>query len=75
LVIGWLILPYESGGQAGCCSKEFEILMNSEINEHIKKNSITLVFYKKEAVKVPFWGNQWVAYDNKETLEMKFEHA
>jgi chitinase len=49
--------------------------MNSEINEHIEKNSVTLVLYEKEAVKVASWGNQWVAYDNEETLKMKSKYA
>ena len=66
---------YESGAQAGRCSKEVGILMNSEIDEYVEKNSVTPVLYKKEAVKVVSWGNQWVAYDDKETLKMKSEYA
>lgn len=66
---------YESGAQAGRCSKEVGILMNSEIDEYVEKNSVTPVLYKKEAVKVVSWGNQWVAYDDEETLKMKSEYA
>lgn len=36
---------------------------------------MTLTLYKKETAKVATWGNQWVAYDDEETLIMKSEHA
>jgi GH18 family chitinase len=66
---------YESGGQARRCSKEVGILMNSEIDEQVKKSSVTPVLCKKEAVKVASCGNQWVAYDDEETLKLKSEYA
>lgn len=58
---------YESGGQAGRCSKEVGIIMNSEIDELVEKNGIALFLYKKEAANVALWGSQWVAYDDEET--------
>jgi chitinase len=66
---------YESGGQRGKCSKEVGILLNSEIDDLVKQNSLTPTLYKKETAKVATWGNQWVAYDDEETLQMKSEYA
>lgn len=66
---------YESGGQRGKCSKEVGILLNSEIDELVEENSVNPVLYKKEAAKVAKWGNQWIAYDDEETLMMKSEYA
>jgi chitinase len=66
---------YESGAQSGKCSREVGILLNSEIDDIVKEKGITPVLYKKEAAKVATWGNQWVAYDDEETLTMKSEYA
>jgi GH18 family chitinase len=66
---------YESGDQRGKCSKEVSILLNSEINDLVNQHSVTPVLYKKEAAKVVTWGNQWVSYDDEETLKMKSEYA
>jgi GH18 family chitinase len=66
---------YQSGGQRGKCSKEVGILLNSEIDDLVKEHSVTPTLYKKETAKVATWGNQWVAYDDEETLIMKSEHA
>ncbi|KAF2820809.1 glycoside hydrolase [Ophiobolus disseminans] len=66
---------YQSGGQRGKCSREVGILLNSEIDDLVKEHSVTPTLYKKETAKVATWGNQWVAYDDEETLVMKSEHA
>ncbi|KAH5292828.1 hypothetical protein HBI11_188100 [Parastagonospora nodorum] len=66
---------YESGAQKGKCSREVGILLNSEIDDIIKEKGVNPILYKKEAVKVATWGNQWVAYDDEETLTMKSEYA
>ncbi|KAH4924798.1 hypothetical protein HBI70_096700 [Parastagonospora nodorum] len=66
---------YESGAEKGKCSREVGILLNSEIDDMVKEKGIKPVLYKKEAAKVATWGNQWVAYDDEETLTMKSEYA
>lgn len=66
---------YQSGGQRGRCSKEIGVLLNSEIDVIVKKKSLTPILHKKEAVKVITWDNQWVSYDDGETIEIKSEYA
>ncbi|KAM0339644.1 hypothetical protein ACHAPU_010825 [Fusarium lateritium] len=66
---------FSSGGKKGDCSREVGILLNSEIDIIIKKNSITPQLFRKEAVKVATWGDQWVAYDDEETFKLKSEFA
>lgn len=51
------------GGEPSECSKEAEILLDSGIGVMVKKHNIKPVLYKKEAVKVATWGDQWAAYD------------
>jgi hypothetical protein len=59
----------------GECSREIGILLNSEIDDLVQKHGVTPVLYEKEAVKVAAWGDQWVAYDDKDTLKLKSEYA
>jgi chitinase len=66
---------FESAAEKGPCSRENGILMNSEIIDIIKEKGLTPTLYEKEAVKVVHWGNQWVAFDDKETLKMKADFA
>ncbi|CAN9308924.1 unnamed protein product [Alternaria alternata] len=66
---------YESGGQKGKCSREVGILLNSEIDDMVTANAGSVTLYKKEAAKVATWGNQWISYDDEETLQMKSEYA
>ncbi|RFN43175.1 hypothetical protein FIE12Z_12577 [Fusarium flagelliforme] len=66
---------FKDAGRQGECSVEAGILLNSEIDGYIKKHDAKVDFYKEEAVKVAQWGNQWVAYDDEETLKMKTEFA
>lgn len=66
---------FESGGQKGKCSRETGILLNSEIDDLMKQNNVKAIHYKKEAVKVATWGDQWVSYDDAETFAQKSEFA
>ncbi|RYP56698.1 hypothetical protein DL771_011637 [Monosporascus sp. 5C6A] len=66
---------FESGGEKGKCSREVGILLNSEIDDLVAKHGVKPKLYKKEAVKVAAWGNQWVAYDDKETFSLKSRYA
>ncbi|RPA79579.1 glycoside hydrolase [Ascobolus immersus RN42] len=66
---------FESAAEKGPCSRENGILLNSEIIDIIREKRLTPTLYEKEAVKVVHWDNQWVAFDDKETLKMKADYA
>ncbi|KAH7202902.1 uncharacterized protein BKA55DRAFT_600509 [Fusarium redolens] len=66
---------FKDAGKPGECSSEAGILLNSEIDDITKKRGLKPKLYKEEAVKVLKWGNQWVSYDDEETLKMKTEFA
>jgi chitinase len=66
---------FESGGQKGKCSRETGILLNSEIDDLMNKNNAKAIHYKKEAVKVATWGDQWVSYDDVDTFAQNSEFA
>ncbi|KAM0302887.1 hypothetical protein ACHAPM_003672 [Fusarium culmorum] len=66
---------FSSGGKKGDCSRETGILLNSEIDTIIEKLKITPQLFRKEAVKVATWGDQWVAYDDEETFKLKSAFA
>ncbi|GIJ91456.1 hypothetical protein Asppvi_010422 [Aspergillus pseudoviridinutans] len=66
---------FESAANMGICSRENGILLNSEIMDIIDEKQLTPKLYKDAAVKVIHWENQWVAYDDEETLELKAQFA
>lgn len=66
---------FASGALAGPCSSEVGILMISEIDQIIADKKIEPTFYKDAAVKVATWDNQWVAYDDGETFQLKADFA
>ncbi|ENH73456.1 Chitotriosidase-1 [Fusarium oxysporum f. sp. cubense race 1] len=66
---------FKDAGRPGECSAEAGILLNSEIDDITKQRGLKPKLYKEEAVKALKWGNQWVSYDDEETLKMKTEFA
>ncbi|THX63759.1 glycoside hydrolase, partial [Aureobasidium pullulans] len=66
---------YESGALLGKCSQEISILLNSEIDELVAEKNLQPQLYEDAAVKVATWDDQWVAYDDHETLKLKVEFA
>lgn len=65
-----------SGGEAGACTGTSGVLSNAEIYSIIAKNSLTPVFEKAAMVKYITWGgNQWVSFEDKETLTLKKQWA
>ncbi|KAF4984898.1 hypothetical protein FDECE_17002 [Fusarium decemcellulare] len=66
---------FSDPANAGSCSREKGILLNSEIDIEVKKRNLKPELYKEEAVKVVTWGKQWVSYDDAETLKMKVDRA
>lgn len=66
---------YNSPGLAGPCSREAGILTNAEISDIIADKGLTPTLYSDAAVKVINWDDQWVAYDDQETYELKADFA
>ncbi|KAL9560672.1 hypothetical protein ACKAV7_015163 [Fusarium commune] len=66
---------FSEPADAGRCSRENGILLNSEIDNEIKTRKLKPVLYKDEAVKTVTWGKQWVSFDDADTLKMKVDRA
>lgn len=49
--------------------------MNSEITEKIKSSNLKPKFFEDETVKALSWDDQWIAYDDVQTLKMKLDRA
>ncbi|KAJ4179366.1 hypothetical protein NW767_014633 [Fusarium falciforme] len=63
---------YESGAPRQKCSNEVSVMMNSEIMDDKRQTQLE----KKAAVKsLVFDDDNWVAYDDEETLKMKVDFA
>lgn len=67
---------YASGGKKRSCSGEVSVILNSEIDQVVVSMGAKSILYEEEAVKVlNYEGNQWVAYDDKETFKLKADFA
>jgi chitinase len=66
---------FKEVGQPGKCSREAGILTNSEIMDIMKTRKLKPQLYREEAVKVLTWDDQWVAYDDAQTIQLKVEFA
>ncbi|KAF5576582.1 hypothetical protein FPANT_10866 [Fusarium pseudoanthophilum] len=66
---------FSDPANAGECSQEKGILLNSEIDIEVRDRRLKPELYKKEAVKVVTWGKQWVSYDDADTLKVKVDRA
>ncbi|KAI8721624.1 Chitinase [Fusarium sp. LHS14.1] len=67
---------YESGAPRQECSNEISVMMNSEIMDVISRTNASPKLDKEAAVKIlTFDNNNWVAYDDEETLKMKADFA
>ncbi|KAL6354004.1 hypothetical protein LRP88_12635 [Fusarium phalaenopsidis] len=66
---------FNGPANAGSCSREKGILLNSEIQNEIEKRKLKPKLYEEEAVQVVTWGKQWVSYDDEETLQIKVDRA
>lgn len=68
--------PFSGGGKAGECTGQSGILSNAEIDRIISANKLTPVLDKTAAVKYMSWDtDQWVSYDDADTLKMKVDFA
>lgn len=66
---------YLSGGDSGACSKTIGVLLNSEINSTVAQRHISPKLEKNAAVKIATWDDQWVAYDDPDTFQLKTDFA
>ncbi|KAH8649259.1 chitinase [Xylariales sp. PMI_506] len=67
--------PFSAGGNPGPCSASAGTLMFSEI-EDIIANGATVTTDTTAAVKIVTWdNNQWVSYDDQDTLKQKVDYA
>lgn len=67
---------FSEGGKPGECTNSAGTLTNAEINRIIAKGGTTTGFDRQAAVKWITWdSNQWVSYDDGETIQLKISHA
>ncbi|OHE94512.1 glycosylhydrolase family 18-9, partial [Colletotrichum orchidophilum] len=67
---------FSAGGNPDRSSASAGTLMFSEIQEIINKGGAQVTTDKTAAVKFVTWGgNQWVSYDDEETLKLKMDYA
>jgi hypothetical protein len=67
---------FSYGGKPGECTKSSGTLSNSEIQRVITEHNLTPTLDAEAAVKWISWDtNQWVSYDDGETIQMKMAEA
>lgn len=67
--------PFKDGAKGGECTGTPGVLSAAEINKIIK-NGGKVTFDKEAAVKIVTWDtDQWVSWDDSETLKLKMAYA
>ncbi|KAL3439807.1 hypothetical protein BJX65DRAFT_68290 [Aspergillus insuetus] len=67
---------FKGGATAGPCTGESGILSYSEIMDIKDKYNLSPVYIKEHAVKYITWNqDQWVSYDDRETIQQKIKFA
>ncbi|KAI8933458.1 hypothetical protein NX059_010072 [Plenodomus lindquistii] len=70
------VCPFASGAKAGECTGEAGILSNAEIGRIMADNNLKPQFDKVAGVKWISWdSDQWVSYDDADTLKLKADFA
>ena len=68
--------PFSGGGTPGPCTATSGILSDDEIQSIIEQYDLTPTLNTEAAVKYMSWdSNQWVSYDDQETINMKLAYA
>ncbi len=68
--------PVRGGGNPGKCTDTPGILSNAEIREILEQNNLQLTLDQAAGVKYMSWGgDQWVSYDDADTLKIKMDFA
>lgn len=64
--------PFSGGGNPGQCTQTSGILSNSEIQDVIAQYDLTPILNEEAGIKYIVWdSDQWVSYDDEETLALK----
>ena len=67
--------PFKEGANSGKCTGTPGVLSAAEIHKIIEDGA-TVTFDPVAAVKIVTWGaNQWVSFDDAETLKLKIAYA
>ncbi|TPX21792.1 hypothetical protein DIZ76_015755 [Coccidioides immitis] len=66
---------FASGADPGPCSSEAGVLLNNEIDDIMRTKNIKPTFDEEAAVKILTWDDQWVSFDDEETLALKTDYA
>ncbi|KAH8900782.1 hypothetical protein GQ53DRAFT_863476 [Thozetella sp. PMI_491] len=67
---------FSTGGNPGPCTGTSGILSYAEIASVLRSENPTITFDVENAVKIATWGNdQWIGYDDPESLKMKVDYA
>ncbi|KAH8812727.1 chitinase [Xylogone sp. PMI_703] len=68
--------PFSGGGNPGVCTNTSGILSAVEIRQIVADGGATVTFDPVAAVKIITWDkNQWVSYDDAETMKLKVQYA
>lgn len=68
--------PFTDGAKGGECTGTPGVLSASEIENIIKNDNAKVTFDSVAAVKIATWDtNQWVSFDDTQTLKMKVDYA
>lgn len=68
--------PYASESEPHSCSQEIGVMSKMEIEDAMKRTGKKPMLHVDAAVQIlVFDDDQWVAYDNEETLKIKAEYA
>lgn len=63
--------PYSGASLPGPCTQSPGVLSLREIDEIIKEKNLTSKLIPDEIVKQISWDNQWMGYDDRDTIAMK----
>jgi len=66
---------FKDAANGGNCTREPGILMNSEIEDILAQRKIAPTLDREAAVKIASWDDQWVAYDDSQTFQLKADYA
>lgn len=68
--------PFSAGGNPGACTASAGTLSFSEIESIIANEGAKVTLDKDAAVQIVTWGgNQWVSYDDADTMKLKVDYA
>lgn len=63
--------PFSGGGNPGQCTQTSGVFFEPEIQDIISQNGLTAILNEEAGIKHIVWDtNQWVSYDDEETLAL-----